>query len=463
MRKEQKSVKRTISACQNCGENGTCDCQRMLTRTVFDSGTFIQPFINLSGQFLDIRSWIALAATNKKLRATYHELAQPIVLRPSHFALSNDFAPAYHSELAFHQNPIVEFVTRDLILKLSHGKLSAQSCSEKEFQLKTPASFASYTFKNFLKSHEVLTVINDILGFSSAIPDNQNSNLKHIYFWTKNIIALYEINIQNAHLKEIYQIKTTADIQKVIQASDGKALVITDEAINNVYILDKSVTPTPTLTQQTFNMRCKDVMVLNSVNDLLILSDQGTIFALGNVRYNYHSPHLSVANYATLTPVFTGITDKIIGFDKGEDYLVVWTEKQITVIGVGHRNTVGKVVAIDDYSEIFMPHIDGKIVQVKAGDHHLLALTDHGEVYSGGHNYANQLARNTGFFTRDFCRLHRMERVPNLPNTIVAIYTGFDGQSAFIDYEGKTFLRGSTKFAPRTAPDPYQGQMPGFA
>ncbi|MCX7124307.1 MAG: hypothetical protein NTU49_00845 [Gammaproteobacteria bacterium] len=435
MRKAQKSVKRTISACKNCGENGTCDCQRMLTRTIFDEGAFIQPFIFHAGQFLDVRSWIALAATNQKLRGAYHQLAQPIVRTPSHFALSDSLQPQYYEALAYHQKPIVEFIARHLILKLSHGKLSVQFVDEKHFQLTAPISFSPYK-NNY----------NDILGFSSAISDDQNADLKQLYFWTKNTIEFYEINMRDTSIRKIYQINSTTDIQKIIPAQNGKALVITDEAINNVYILDASATPT--LTQQAFNMRCKDVMVLGSINDLLILSDQGTIFALGDVRYNYHSTNLPVANYATLTPVFTGITEKIIGFGKGEDYLVVWTEKQMTVIGKNAGHQIGRVYAIGDYSEIVMPPIEGKIVQVAAGAHHILTLTDHGEVYSGGLNYADQLARNTGFFTRSHFVLE-MQRVPNLPNTIVAISTGFNGQSAFIDHEGKTFLRGSIRLAPR--------------
>lgn len=445
MRKEQKSVRRTVSACQTCGANSACDCQIMLTKTIFDEGAFFQPFIFHASQFLDIRSWIALAAANKKLRSAYYQIAQPIVRAPSHFALSDSIQPKYYNELAFHQNPVVEFVTRNFILKLSHGKLSFQRLSQQNFNTENPVAFVPIDVKNF------------VTGLSPAfvLSDDQPPYVKQVYLWQEKMLYLYEIN---KSITEKCQIATTAAIQKVIPAPDKKALVITDEAINNVYILD--ISATPTLTQQTFNIRCKDVMVLNSVNDLLILSNQGTIYALGDVRHNYHSPHLPVANYATLTPVFTAITDKIIGFDKGEDYLVAWTEKQMTVIGRG-KDQVGSVGPAH-YSEIAMPHIVGKIVQIKAGDHHLLALTDEGEVYSAGFNYSDQLARerSSGFFGIRYD--HKMKKVSSLPNTVVAIYTGFDGQSAFVDHEGKTFLRGSIKLAPRIAPenDAWRGLVP---
>lgn len=417
------------------------------TYHLMEHGGFFQPFLYIAFQFLDPKSHFMLSITCKQL---YEHYRQPdrteVIQRQSlRFAFSPSLKPQWQNTIAWHAIPEITHF-RNYIVKIFQGNV-----------------FVCNTIKT-----EKPTIIDKKAngGFKKlSLPDELNGRVSHFYYlgnlgdWIvkkytalvlsdHNELFLYqEICIDNRVLTDTKKIHSFADdVIKIVP--NPTPLIITRDPAGNTTVLQMSLQNPYTKTTLINAMPVRDILRLNQNEFMrgapgyILLDDNGKCFALGDVQRNFYNEHLPRRIYALPTPIFTDIEEKILGVDQGNDFLIVWSSKKVWLIG----NTCDVTYPLErthiDYSKITVPKINGNIIQVKAGRDHILVLTDQGDVYSAGFNYAKQLARKTtsGFF--EPIEDHHFKKINGLPHGVVSVGLSND-QSIFSTYYGAVFICGT--------------------
>ena len=451
----KRATKISLNTCTHCGDTlgagGYCSCEKMTLHSPLHHGEFLQPFVHLVRQFLDLPSHAALLATCRYFRELYQNPSE-LLRTNTHFAFS-PFQMKYLPEIGLHANPLL-YNFKQYLIKLQDGNAYLYQQKKGSNVCTLIDSKINGGFKKMLLPDELKGKLAKLLYLGTVKLPSSSHN--YIAVTTDHQI-FYGNYAQNEppDFNSIEQISlmTECKIKAVFSGYGDEVIIVTTEEKNNVLKL-KLANPI-VLTQMTFDQPIADVLFLDpdytpKKHGYLFLTTEGNVWALGKMPRRYH-PEKKHETYDEPTSIPIQASEKIIGMARGEKFLVFYSQRNIFCVGNTQKDSYPVDNKRVDYTQIMMPEIEGEIIQVKAGDHHVLVLTNQGEVYSAGYNYANQLGRNKGggFFGYSYDK--HCQPVEGLPPTIVSIATT-ENQSAFFSSTGQTFLSGTLRSAPYPIP-----------
>ncbi len=431
----RKIVDKSVGWCSQCGglikSDVQCNCEMMRDKVDFNrkiplktdhqyGGAFYQAFINIARQFMDIRSHLVLLATCKHFYDLYHDHRE-LSRTSTQFAFAQPVNREFKDAVCWHENPVITVTSDGTIFKLENRVLKKTVFKE---LVENPELLNEKIYPAFQKTYPGFQIV--------KLPDGLQGKIKG-FFISYEYFAVWTADNQLYFRKKRAYPGVDYDDCRITHSLVNKIVKIIPGTKNPIIIADglyefdfSDVIP---ITKYTgFYKNAIDVVFYHSA--VLLLTNDGKIFVEGIIKSDSKSPHLPDGEYKTPTPMFTAITDKIIGIAKQDDLMVAWTEK--------------KVFATDEnFKHLAMPEISGKIIQLKIAKQHILVLTDQGEVYSAGSNDSWQLGRKIQFFNGFKGDFDPTFKKVDLPNTIVSIAAGGYGESFFMSYDGRVFMCGS--------------------